>query len=76
MCSVWLWRVKFSNEYEAFGKVVQSLGIRNISHYNNNIKDDINSLFKTIKNNVHFNLIFLNIFNLTMWNYGFRSIQN
>ena len=76
MCSVWLWRVKFSNVYEAFGKVVQSLGIRNISHYNNNIKDDINSLFKTIKNNVHFNLIFLNIFNLTMWNYGFKFIQN
>ena len=76
MCSVWVWRVKFPKDYEAFGKVVQSLGIRNISHYNNNIKDDINSLFKTIKNNVHFNLIFLNIFNLTMWNYGFRSMQN
>ena len=70
------WRVKFPKDYEALGKVVQSIGIGNISHYNNNIKDDINSLFKTIKNNVHFNLIFLNIFNLTMWNYGFRSMQN
>ena len=58
MFSVRLWRVKFPKDYEALGKVVQSLGIGNISHYNNNIKDYIHSLFKTIKNNVHFNSIF------------------
>ena len=76
MFSVRLWRVKFPKDYEAFGKVVQSLIISNISYYNNKIKD-INYLpFKTITNYVHFNLIFLNIFNLTMWNYGFRSMQN